>query len=210
MKMKPIIHDESDPDALDENGILKDGHGLRISMMARDADSLTPLQRSVRENARATGADKILRDAMKEDSHVMTDEELAQLPWHEQLKHPRVAARVAGVLDRQPGFVVGDEESRRKRQQAYIDSIKAQADEWRVKDALPNSGVGSHQPRGPKEGDHCMTDDRRPGRIDARGKCVATDKAADGVVDMARYHDAREAAYNQMVAELCGAWKHPA
>ena len=37
-----------DDDALDENGLLKDGRSVRISMMMRDsADGLTDLQRSV-------------------------------------------------------------------------------------------------------------------------------------------------------------------
>ena len=40
-----------DDDALDENGLLKDGRSVRISMMMRDsADGLTDLQRSVRDH----------------------------------------------------------------------------------------------------------------------------------------------------------------
>ena len=40
-----------DDDNLDENGLLKDGRSVRISMMMRDsADGLTDLQRSVRDH----------------------------------------------------------------------------------------------------------------------------------------------------------------
>src|SRR5262245_43747613 len=41
--------ENDDDDNLDENGLLKDGRMVRISMMMRDSDGLTDLQRSVRD-----------------------------------------------------------------------------------------------------------------------------------------------------------------
>jgi hypothetical protein len=43
-----------DDDAFDEHGILKDGRSYRVKMTARDADSLSALQRSVRSARRIT------------------------------------------------------------------------------------------------------------------------------------------------------------
>jgi hypothetical protein len=43
--------DDDDQDPFDQNGLLRDGRRLRVPMMLRDADSLTPLQRAVAEDA---------------------------------------------------------------------------------------------------------------------------------------------------------------
>jgi hypothetical protein len=42
-------HDTDDDDMFDERGLLRDGGRIRVSMMMRDADGLTDLQRSVRD-----------------------------------------------------------------------------------------------------------------------------------------------------------------
>jgi hypothetical protein len=44
-------NDDDDDDAFDENGLLKDGHKTRISLMMRDADALSSVQRAVAEDA---------------------------------------------------------------------------------------------------------------------------------------------------------------
>ena len=42
---------DDDDDTFDENGLLRDGHRSRVPMMLRDADSLTPLQHAVAQDA---------------------------------------------------------------------------------------------------------------------------------------------------------------
>src|SRR4051794_13576019 len=63
---------EQNDDAFDENGLLKDGRSVRVSMIMRDG--LSPLQRAIREESRVSGRAQALREAIEQDAHAITDE----------------------------------------------------------------------------------------------------------------------------------------
>jgi hypothetical protein len=172
---------EDDDDLFDENGLLKDKRSLRVPMMMRDSadDGLSDLQRSVCDHY----APLHVVDAFGNSGLAL------------QRPGARYLAAGEGTVDH--ATILAQE---RNRTEARDDYIRETSDAWRnppvIRDAQEGDvcTVRSGASRGWIEGS--------PGHlkmINGKLECVP-DELQDGM-------DARDAAYDAMVAELTSAWK---
>jgi hypothetical protein len=163
----------------DDDTILRDGESLRVPMMLRDADSLSPLQRAVAENSRPHWRDAADR-------------------YFDRRVNVRDAAGGTRGLNR-PGFRIDRRVSTDARAEAYrlYDEEIGQAYRSAPPGAYPYSAAA--------EGTAC-TIDGAPGTLVREGNvlvCRPTQRQ-DGRQDHALTMDAAYQAYDKQISE---AWR---
>ena len=167
----------------DDDPVLRDGQTLRVPLHMRDHETLSPQQREVM-------ADKAARLSLDD------------------------AARRFGLDDglalHRPGqrFAI-DAAARERVEQARAEGIRDMCDAWKASDAAPPKG----EVVGARPGDKCMTDDKRPGHLNARLQCVADEHSQDSApprMTMDEMQRVKDEAWLQMCRELEDGWKGPA
>jgi hypothetical protein len=132
---------DDDDDAFDENGLLKDGRRVRVGLMMRDADALSPLQRSVARDARfglqdvadlyAPGpryCDAAGRERKAEAYQQMCDELVNA--W--RTPSAPLPSPAAGARDATPARPTYDAtEGRRRKAEAYEQMVADLCDAWK-------------------------------------------------------------------------------
>jgi hypothetical protein len=197
-----------------EDGVLRDGHVARVSMLARDGsdDGLTPLQRAVaRDSAPHWNEDRRRRQTRKFDPKgrlISTSEEEEEME---------------DAIPRRPGFT-----------RDALDAIEAAYQEVELRDSEAWRHLASHGATsdGPRAGDECTVREGggkygvegSPGRlreIDGKLVCVSTDHhdampepTGDAQLDAAYARafaitDAVERAYEMRRLDDENAWRKP-
>jgi hypothetical protein len=185
-----------DDDDLDENGLLKDQHSLRVPMWARDAN-LTDLQRAVRDHARQQDRERRQQRVQAADGNPLS-------------------------LHRPGGRYLADDTLYDEAERAFREMVADTANRWRrgpqqQYDARPP--VGSYGPFEARRIGEACTLDGQPGTLvaSADGKwllCKPSSRSgADSVprseMSLADAEAIKQQAYDEMRAAQRDAWRHP-
>jgi len=177
----------------DDDKVVRDGEVVRTSVFMHDSAPRT----------------RVFRDA---------DGEFEVTDAQADLIRDTRAALAFGLDDadqlHRPGFRFCDDAANEAKAKAYLQAVQDAENAYRTPPAEPPSavgGFGSHGFSGGRPGDPCTCrgpeyplDFGSPGHLEERDGqlvCVPDSPRADST------HDARQVAYDSMVADMCSAWR---